>query len=321
MAGTHSNLFVGNLNPDTSEDRLRQVFSSCGAVESCRVVTKDDKTTGFVKMVDVQAAESAIAAMNGVNGLVVKFANFDIGGKQKIYGTNAGANYGAFAQGWGKGSWGKGMWSMMGGCGGMKGGWSAPKLLPREEEPEKPEGQPSENLYVKHLPVGVTEEQIKDTFQKVGTVEECRLLRPDYSLEWAALVRMSTLEQGAAARRTLDDSYPVIIPPEPLLVKLQTKNGAPKDDHCYIKNLPTNATKDKVIALFSKYGEVKWCEVLSPAGKWKVDSSSAALVEMPPEDCQKAIAALDGSQVPYSEIGATIRVRYALNKDRPAAVV
>jgi len=334
MAGkgaVHSNLFVGNLNADATDEQLKTVFTAYGVVESCRVVSKDERTNGFVKMADVDAAERAIAGANGQNGLIVKMANFDVGGKQKIYGmSNSWAKggygmpeygkggYASWAGGganYGKGGWGYGKGGWDGGGGGAM--WSpAPKLLPREDEPDRPEGPPSENLYVKHWPVGITEEDVKATFAKAGEVVECRLLRPDFSLEWAALVRMATEEQAKVARETMDNVFPTVAP-RPLSVKLQTKNGSPKEDHCYVQNVPTNTTKDQISALFSKYGEVKWCDVMAPRGSYKVEASSTALVEMAsPEEAQKAIAALNDS---FEDLGATIRVRYALNKDRADA--
>lgn len=292
----HSNLFVGNLPADATEDSLRAVFASVGQVESCRVVAKDGKANGFVKMADVGAAEAAIAKLQG-SQWDVKFANFDVGGKQKMFGGRA----------WGKGKgWGKG-W----------GSWWAPppKLQPRDEEVEKPEGPESENLYIKHLPVGATEEDVTATFQKAGEVAECKVLKPNYSLEWAALVRMATPAQAAVARQSVDNTFP-LISPQALSVQLQTKKGEAKDDHCYIKNLPTNITKDKLEALFSKFGEVKWCEVMPPMMRGRIDSSCAALVEMgSPDECQKAITGLNEQVIPFAELGATVKVRYALKKE------
>ena len=63
------NLYVGNLNFDTNEDRLREVFEAHGEVVSANVVT--DRETGrprgfaFVEMATDEAASAAIAALNG----------------------------------------------------------------------------------------------------------------------------------------------------------------------------------------------------------------------------------------------------------------
>ena len=63
------NLYVGNLPHSTTEDELRNLFQSHGAVERVSMVT--DRETGrsrgfaFVEMTDAGEAEKAIAALNG----------------------------------------------------------------------------------------------------------------------------------------------------------------------------------------------------------------------------------------------------------------
>jgi RNA recognition motif-containing protein len=63
------NIYVGNLNYDTTEDSLRAAFAAYGEVTSVNVIT--DRYTGrprgfaFVEMEDDQAATEAIAALNG----------------------------------------------------------------------------------------------------------------------------------------------------------------------------------------------------------------------------------------------------------------
>jgi RNA recognition motif-containing protein len=62
-------VYVGNLSYDTSEDKLRTLFTEFGEVESVAVIT--DRYTGrprgfaFVEMATEQAAQAAIAALNG----------------------------------------------------------------------------------------------------------------------------------------------------------------------------------------------------------------------------------------------------------------
>ena len=63
------NLYVGNLNFDTNEDRLREVFEAHGEVVSANVVTDRETARprgfGFVEMATDEAASAAIAALNG----------------------------------------------------------------------------------------------------------------------------------------------------------------------------------------------------------------------------------------------------------------
>jgi RNA recognition motif-containing protein len=63
------NLYVGNLNYDTTEDTLRSLFAEHGEIESVKVIT--DRYTGrsrgfgFVEMATEEGAQAAISALNG----------------------------------------------------------------------------------------------------------------------------------------------------------------------------------------------------------------------------------------------------------------
>jgi len=63
------NIFVGNLNFNTSEDELRQMFEAYGQVDRVSIMT--DRDTGrsrgfaFVEMANAEDGEKAIAALNG----------------------------------------------------------------------------------------------------------------------------------------------------------------------------------------------------------------------------------------------------------------
>ncbi len=62
-------IYVGNLNYDTTETQLNELFSGYGTVVSANIIT--DKFTdrskgfGFVEMEDDAAAEEAISSLNG----------------------------------------------------------------------------------------------------------------------------------------------------------------------------------------------------------------------------------------------------------------
>ena len=63
------NIYIGNLNYDTTEDTLRAAFAAYGEVTSVNIVT--DRYTGrprgfaFVEMESDNAAAEAIGALNG----------------------------------------------------------------------------------------------------------------------------------------------------------------------------------------------------------------------------------------------------------------
>lgn len=62
-------IFVGNLDYETSEDELRQLFAAHGAVDCVRIVT--DRYSGqphgiaFVEMASAGDADKAITELNG----------------------------------------------------------------------------------------------------------------------------------------------------------------------------------------------------------------------------------------------------------------
>jgi RNA recognition motif-containing protein len=62
-------LFVGGLPYSTSNERLRELFAECGAVESATIVTDRDtgrsRGFGFVEMATNEEAEAAISRYNG----------------------------------------------------------------------------------------------------------------------------------------------------------------------------------------------------------------------------------------------------------------
>ena len=64
-----SNIYVGNLSYDTTDDSLSAAFAQYGSVLSARVIT--DRMTGrsrgfgFVEMEDNGEAQAAISALNG----------------------------------------------------------------------------------------------------------------------------------------------------------------------------------------------------------------------------------------------------------------
>jgi RNA recognition motif-containing protein len=64
-----TNIFVGNLSYQTTQDDLQAAFAAYGTVERVNIIT--DRDTGqprgfaFVEMTEQREAESAISALNG----------------------------------------------------------------------------------------------------------------------------------------------------------------------------------------------------------------------------------------------------------------
>lgn len=62
-------LYVGNLSFEMTDDELRQMFETHGAVESAKIATDRDtgrsRGFGFIEMSTNNEAEAAISALNG----------------------------------------------------------------------------------------------------------------------------------------------------------------------------------------------------------------------------------------------------------------
>jgi RNA recognition motif-containing protein len=62
------NIYVGNLNYDTVEDELREVFSAYGAVQSVKIIsdqfTGRSRGFGFVEMADREEGLKAIQELD-----------------------------------------------------------------------------------------------------------------------------------------------------------------------------------------------------------------------------------------------------------------
>jgi RNA recognition motif-containing protein len=63
------NIFVGNLDFNTGEDELRQLFGAHGQVDRVSIMTDRDtgrsRGFGFVEMTNAEEGDKAIAALNG----------------------------------------------------------------------------------------------------------------------------------------------------------------------------------------------------------------------------------------------------------------
>jgi len=68
-------IFVGNLSGlDITDEKLKEMFESCGDVRSANLVSTSNHAFGFVEFATVDEAERAIVKLNGESGILVKFA-------------------------------------------------------------------------------------------------------------------------------------------------------------------------------------------------------------------------------------------------------
>jgi cold-inducible RNA-binding protein len=108
-------LYVGNLSFQTSEDRLREIFSEFGDVQSASLVMDRDtgrpRGFGFVEFAN---DEHARAAINGLNGKNIDGRDLTVNEARPREGGGGG--------GGGRGGFGGGRGGGGGGGGGRRGG-------------------------------------------------------------------------------------------------------------------------------------------------------------------------------------------------------
>ena len=120
-------LFVGSLPFETSEEELKSMFASHGAVASAKIIidreTGRSRGFGFVEMGNETEAKAAMTALNGSN----------VGGRQIVVNEarpmekRSGGGFGGGGRGGGGGGWGGDGGGRggrdRGGRGGGGGGW------------------------------------------------------------------------------------------------------------------------------------------------------------------------------------------------------
>jgi RNA recognition motif-containing protein len=102
-----TNIFVGNLSYQTSQDELHSLFGQYGNVERVNIIT--DRDTGqprgfaFVEMTDAREAETAISQLNGmeVRGRAMNVNE----ARPKAAGGGGGRGYGGGNRGGGRDRW------------------------------------------------------------------------------------------------------------------------------------------------------------------------------------------------------------------------
>ena len=116
-----TNIFVGNLSYQTTQEDLQAAFSAFGSVERVNIVT--DRETGqprgfaFVEMTERRDAEAAITKLNGTD-LNGRTMNVNEARPKPTGGSGGGGGYGGGRGGSGGGGGGRGGRGGSGGGGG-----------------------------------------------------------------------------------------------------------------------------------------------------------------------------------------------------------
>jgi len=210
MASGHNNLYVCGLPDGLDESVFRSMFEAYGTILSCKCMS--DKRYGFVKFATEGEAQMAIQGLSGFelsgSQIQVRVADNDRGQKGKGMGDDWGGK-----GGWdgGDGGWGGGgqKGGFDGGYGGYKGAQKGGSSYSSPKGDGKADSAPSDNLYIKGLPLGSTEQTVHQIFGAYGAVTSCKVLsHVDGASTAAAMVRMGSVDQATWLVQNLNGNIP-----------------------------------------------------------------------------------------------------------------
>jgi len=187
------------------------------------------------------------------------------------------------------------------------------------QQSEKQPAPPSEELFVKGLPLGSTNESVKALFSQYGGVHSAAVLPVAAGkMAMAAFVNMTTVEDAKNVIQNVNGQIPpgLSTPVDvsfatprgqrpgdaksPMSMMMQMMKGGPygkgadvaDSDTCFVKSLPLHSNIDSVKGIFSQYGTVKSAKVLQPSKGLEV---VAAFVEMSsPEEAKWLVENVNG---------------------------
>eukprot|EP00929_Paragymnodinium_shiwhaense_P005449 TRINITY_DN10742_c0_g1_i1.p1 TRINITY_DN10742_c0_g1~~TRINITY_DN10742_c0_g1_i1.p1 ORF type:complete len:752 (-),score=176.82 TRINITY_DN10742_c0_g1_i1:256-2511(-) len=194
------NLYVMGLPPTATEEQTRQFFGTYGSVIQCKVMPPKPGQTGAVALVRFASEPEATLAKENLNGVVPDGSTNMLTVRYKAGGNAGGGAFAAPAPA-------AVTWAQP----------PPPATVPPARGPGVPppgagavvpppvaEG-PSDNLYVKGLPPGLSDDEVKEIFGDYGTVLQCKVLPASAaSMDTAALVRLESVEAAVWIKDTLN---------------------------------------------------------------------------------------------------------------------
>ncbi|KAK2951436.1 putative Polyadenylate-binding protein [Blattamonas nauphoetae] len=165
---------------------------------------------------------------------------------------------------------------------------------PQQQGAARPTGQEPENpcrLIVNYLPSNLTQDHLQALFSQYGSLVSCKLVTSrvtgeslgygfvEYSAPEEAKLAIQTLNKATIENKTLKVSY--------------ARNPSPelRDTNLFVSGLPDDLSQPQLEQLFSQYGSVIHCHLLTdPAGR----SRCSGFVRMSlNQEAQAAIRGLD----------------------------
>jgi polyadenylate-binding protein len=281
----HSNLYVWSIPRDVDEHQLSTLFAKFGAVESCTIMrdpnTKQSKGYGFVKYVKF---EDAVSAKEKLHGKYVKDKQLQI----KFASTDSTGLMGVHSSG------------LMGATG------------------TDVQSIPTDNVYVKGLPLDMDESSLREKFGAFGTIVSCRVIAT------TALIRFETVGEAEAAVReangkmVMSDSSGGIPVSVSFNAKQQMMASLPTHSNLYVWNIPRDMEEGALKQLFEEYGEVESVNIMRD--KVSQLSKGYGFVKfIRYEEAEKAIDQVSGRVLREDLAHRPLRVKFA-NTDSSGVV-
>eukprot|EP00931_Biecheleriopsis_adriatica_P036442 TRINITY_DN20996_c0_g1_i1.p1 TRINITY_DN20996_c0_g1~~TRINITY_DN20996_c0_g1_i1.p1 ORF type:complete len:526 (-),score=101.02 TRINITY_DN20996_c0_g1_i1:165-1673(-) len=195
LVGGGTNVYIAGIPEEVSEDELRGIWSQYGTIMQTKLSDQSKGGTryAFVNYSTPSEAEYAISQTNGTM--------IGSGQLQVRLASNAGGK--GSEKGWSDKGSGKG-----GDMGFNLPGMALASAFLGAAKGGQQMAPPSDNLYIKGLPPGITEAAVTSTFTNYGTVVQCKVMDQQQGNPCVAMVRMSSVDEAAWVKENLDGNIP-----------------------------------------------------------------------------------------------------------------
>lgn len=166
---------------------------------------------------------------------------------------------------------------------GQKGGGKGAPAAPRTAYAPGGPPEPSERLWMRGFPEGITAEALQSIFSSYGTVASTKILAsPPGANDVAGLVRMSSVAEAQWLVANMNGNIPQGLS-APVEVKFANSSGPggprrsaaaapaapgvcsqPCKDNLYVKGFPPDIDESMLRGLLGQYGTVRACKILPP---------------------------------------------------------
>ena len=182
------------------------------------------------------------------------------------------------------------------------------------------DGDSVTNLIINYLPQTLTDDEFRSMFLSIGPLKSCKIIR-DRATGYSYGFGFVDYVNEADAERAIHTLNGLQLQNKRLKVALARSGEGVKGANLYIRNIPKDVNQDHLQEIFSQYGYIINCRVLSDLNSGVSKGVGFVLFEKR-DQADAAIDAFDGKTLPgYSEV---LSVKYAddnRGKARPPPIM